>query len=365
MKISRAPGLALLTLVATAASLSAQQQKKQGLPDGPGKDTVQRVCGSTCHGSELLISRGYTRDVWAAVTSGMISRGAKASDTELTEIVDYLAKNLPKRSAGAAGAGGSGFIGAGADDAHIVDEAAADRGRTVYIAECITCHGNKARGGDVAIPNSQRGSDLVRSLVVLKDRYGAGIGAFLKKGHPLQSGKSAASLSGTQLIDLAHFLHQKVTDTLRSGPNSKPINVLTGDAKAGAAYFNGAGGCTRCHNPNDDLKEVGKRYDPVSLQQKFLFPRSFVGGGGRGRRPAKPVTVTVTLPNGQKFSGSLVHLDDFNVSLRDAEGEYHGWKRTASMKIEKNDPFAEHNALLDRYTDKNIHDVVAYLETLK
>jgi cytochrome c oxidase cbb3-type subunit III len=332
---------------------------------GPGRDIVQRVCGSTCHGSEIVTGKGYTKDNWGAVVNGMIARGAKASDTELTEIVDYLAKNFPPRT-GQAGAGGAGFIGAGADDAHVVDSEAAERGKSVYIAECVTCHGNKARGGDNAVPEKQRGPDLVRSLVVLKDRYGSGLGSFLKQGHPMQSGKPSTSMDGASVIDLAHYLHSKVNDTLRSGPYSKPVNVLTGDATAGAAYFNGAGGCNKCHSVTGDMAGIGNRYDPVTLQQKFLFPRTF--GGARGRAAAtraKEVTVTVTPAGGKAVSGVVLRLDDFNVALRDSAGDYHSWKRTAALKVEKNDPYAEHVALLDRYTDKNMHDIVAYLETLK
>jgi hypothetical protein len=142
--------------------------------------------------------------------------------------------------------------------------------------------------------------------------------------------------------------------------------VLTGDSSAGAAYFNGEGGCTKCHSVTGDLAGVGAKYDPVSLQQKFLFPRTFASArGGSPRIPAKPVTVTVTPASGPSVSGALINIDDFNVALRDSEGEYHSWKRTSSLKVEKHDPFAAHAELLDRYADKNIHDVVAYLETLK
>ena len=381
MLVSNRMGL-LLALLA-AATLVAQPPGRRpgpsgppGLPDGPGKEPVQRVCGSTCHGSELVTGKGNTRDGWGATVNSMISRGAKATETETADIVEYLTKNFPPKT-GAAGAGGAGFLGGGSDDAHIVDEAAADRGRAVYIAECVTCHGNKARGGDNAVPAANRGPDLVRSLVVLKDKYGSMIGGYLKAGHKMQSGNLSSSLTGAQVIDLSHFLHQKVTDTLRSGPNSKPINVLTGDSKAGAAYFNGDGGCSKCHNVTADLKGVGAKYDPVSLQQKFLFPRTFAnargggggggGGGGRGgpRVQSKPTMVTVTPASGKAVTGVLVNLDDFNVALRDSDGEYQTFKRTASLKVEKNDPFAVHDQLLDRYTDKNMHDIVAYLESLK
>ena len=354
-----------ITIVASAQRAAPPKPVVRGLPDGPGKSTVQRVCGATCHGGEIVAGKGYSRDNWATVVNGMISRGAKASASEFGEIVDYLAKNLPPRT-GTAGAGGVGFIGAGPDDAHVVDGDAAERGKSIYVAECITCHGNRGRGGPDSLPPPQRGADLVRSLVVLKDRYGATIGDFLKKGHPTQSGKPSASIIGGDLVDLSHFLHLKVTDTLRSGPFNAPINVLTGNAKEGEAYFNGAGGCNKCHSATGDLAGVGKKYEPVMLQQKFLFPKTFgFGRGARGVSAPKPVTLTVTQENGKSVSGTLVHLDDFNVSLRDSAGDYFSWKRTPSLKVEKNDPYAAHIALLDKYTDKTMHDIVAYLESLK
>jgi len=353
-----------------AGTLAAQRPPapaamKPTLPDGPGRQVVQQACGSTCHGAEIVAGKGYSRDNWATVVNSMIARGAKASGTEFGEIVDYLTKNLPPRT-GKAGAGGVGFIGSGPDDAHLVDGEAAERGKSVYVAECITCHGNRARGGPDSLPPPQRGADLVRSLVVLKDRYGATIAEFLKKGHPMQSGKPSASLDGPQVLDLAHFLHLKVNDTLRSGPFSEVINVLTGDAKAGAEYFNGAGGCNKCHSVTGNLAGVGKKYDPPALQQKFLFPKSFsVGRGGRGVSSTKPVTLKVTPAGGKTVSGVLLYLDDFNVSLRDDAGEYHTWTRSSGLKVEKSDPYQAHIDLLDKYTDKNMHDIVAYLETLK
>jgi cytochrome c oxidase cbb3-type subunit 3 len=165
---------------------------------------------------------------------------------------------------------------------------------------------------------------------------------------------------------LSHFLHDKVNDTLRSGPYSRVQNVLTGNVADGKAYFNGAGRCSTCHSPTGDLAGVGTKYDPPTLQQRFLFPRTIGFGRRGGAGPAaKPVTVTVTPASGPAVSGVLDHLDDFTVSLRDASGEYHSWKRTAELKVEKHDPYAMHNELLDQYTDKNMHDLVAYLETLK
>ncbi len=264
------------------------------------------------------------------------------------------------------GAGGQGPAqpprrvggGAGSEDKHVVDAAAADRGKKIWAAECITCHGTNARG-------AERGSNLIRSVLVLHDRNGSEIGPYLRKGHPTQSGTPSVNFSQAQIDELAHFIHQRVYETLRGSPIFEVQNVLTGDPKAGEAYFNGEGKCNTCHSPTGDLAGIGKKYNPATLQQRFLFPRVTGRGRGATATPSKPVTVAVTPPSGPTVTGVLVHLDDFNVSLRDSSGEYHSWKRTPELKVIKNDPFAAHIELLDKYTDKNMHDIVAYLETLK
>ncbi len=237
---------------------------------------------------------------------------------------------------------------AGSADKQVVDDAAADRGKKVYIVQCITCHGASARG-------AQNGPDLVRSLTLLHDRYGDQIGPYLRKGHPTASSK----FTDAEIVDLSHFLHARLADTLRTSPMFHVQNVLTGDAKAGEAFFNGPGKCSTCHSPKGDLAGFGAKYDPVDIQQRFLFPRPAFG---RGR---KQKMVTVTAANGKAVTGVLDKIDDFNVSLKDASGEYHSWTRTPSLKVVVDDPFEAHGQLLDVYTDKNMHDVTAYLETLK
>ncbi|HYP07542.1 MAG TPA: c-type cytochrome [Bryobacteraceae bacterium] len=352
------------------------------MPDGMGRDLTMKVCGTTCHGSDIVGATGRTREQWTGVVNSMVARGAKATDTELVQIIQYLSANFGPNMAPASAAAkpgapagvpargalgrGPGVLGGGAADSHVVDKAGADRGRQVYIAECITCHGPKARGGGEGLPRAQQGANLIRSLVVLHDRYGDEIGPFLLNGHPLQSGRAASTLTKEQIGDLAHFLHQAVYFTLRGGPDLRIQNVLTGDPKAGQEYFNGAGRCHTCHSPNGDLKGIGAKYDPPTLQTKFLFPRT-VGVTRNGARstPAKPVTVAVTLANGQVVEGVLDKLDDFNVSLRDAQGDYRSFRIAPEVKVVKNDPYAAHVELLDQYTDKNMHDIVAYLETLK
>jgi cytochrome c oxidase cbb3-type subunit III len=338
------------------------------------RDLFQKVCG-TCHTPESVVANGRSRVQWQETIDKMITtQGAKGTPEEFTTILDYLSAQYGPTSAGPAAGGraGRGVVprpvggGAGPDDKHVVDDAAADRGRKIWAAECIDCHGTYARGTD-------NGPNLVRSELVLHDRYADRIGPFLRDGHPLQSGARGDSLTAAQIADLAHFIHQRVYDTLRGSPIFVVQNVLTGDPAAGKAYFNGAGRCNTCHSPTGDLAGVGSRYEPAALQARFLNPRP-VSGRGRGagtassaagNPAAKQVTLTVTPPSGPQVTGTPVVFDDFDVAVRDANGEYHAWKRTPELKIVKNDPYAAHDELLAQYTDKNMHDILAYLVTLK
>jgi cytochrome c oxidase cbb3-type subunit 3 len=248
-----------------------------------------------------------------------------------------------------------------------VDATAADRGRGVWASACITCHGAQARG-------TERGPSLVRSVLVLHDRTGSELGPFLKKGHHTQSGRPGASLTDAQIVDLAHFLRQRLNETLRASPTFHPQDILTGDPKAGAEYFNGAGKCTSCHSVTGNLSGVASRIpSPVDLQQRMLFPTAGRGGGGRASgaggaaRALNPnaVTVTVSPSSGAPLSGVLIEMDDFYVTFRDASGTLHVVRRTPDVKVTKTDPLQAHHELLDRISDRNIHDLVAYLETLK
>lgn len=248
----------------------------------------------------------------------------------------------------------------------IVDPAAADRGRHLYAAECVDCHGPTARGVD------NNGPNLIRSNVVLHDRVGSELGPFLRKGHPLQSKASSANLTDSQIADLSHFLKQRVDDALKREPMGDHINIITGDVAAGKAYFEGEGKCAGCHaltgTQPGSLAGISARYpDGVNLQQAMLFPTGRGRGGRAGGRGAStaPVMLTVTPAGGQPITGELVFLDDFDAQLRDSAGKLHTFTRTPALKVVKTDPLQAHHELLDRITDKNMHDLVVYLETVK
>jgi cytochrome c oxidase cbb3-type subunit 3 len=299
----------------------------------------------------------HTRPQWEATVENMIGRGARGTSAEFAAVIDYLSEAHVLAANTVRG-------GSGPDDRPMVDPKASEAAQPLYATNCLACHGADARG-------TPQGPNLVRSLTVLRDRYGSTLGPFLRSSHPpvpspakggLKTATAFEGLTSREVLLLAHFLRDRINDTLRGAPMFKPGNVLTGDRAAGAEYFNGEGGCAQCHSPTGDLAGIGKRLEPVNIQQRFLFPAS---GVRRQAANAKVVTVTVTTESGETLTGDLERMDDFNVSFRDASGIYRSVRRTSGTRVVKNDPFAAHVALLSRLTDKNIHDVVAYLETLK
>jgi hypothetical protein len=255
----------------------------------------------------------------------------------------------------------------------VVDMAAHDRGRALWATHCIECQGAPARGSDT-------GPNIIRTKTANFDRSapqaGSVLGPFLKAGHPTQSKKPSASFTDEEIASLANFLRQRINDTMRGSPVFVEGDIVIGDAKAGEAYFNGAGGCAKCHTASErSLAGVATRIPaPVDLQQRLLFP----GGAGRGRgRPrggqpaagAAPdrnaVTVSIAVGPGAPLSGTLVEESDFYVTLREADGTVRTVRRGPGAKITKTNPLQGHIDLLDRITDAQLHDVVAYLETLK
>ena len=255
----------------------------------------------------------------------------------------------------------------------VVDPAAHDRGRALWASHCIDCHGSQARGSDT-------GPNIIRSRTVNFDRSaataGSVLGPFLKAGHPTQSQKPSASFTEEEVVALANFVRQRVNDTMRGSPLFTVGDIVVGDAKAGEAYFNGEGACASCHNTaGRSLAGIATRIpEPVDLQQRMLFPGSGGRGRGRGGRgaPAAPapvdlnaIRVSLTPASGQPISGVLVEESDFYVTLREPDGTVRAVRRTPGMKVTKTNPLQAHIDLLDRLSDKQIHDLVAYLETLK
>ncbi len=225
-----------------------------------------------------------------------------------------------------------------------------ERGRAAFTVSCGFCHGIDARGGE-------GGPDLVRSEMMLNDEGGDLLGPFLQVGRP-DLGMPPFQLSDSEVADLAGFVRAQSQAVI----NRRLYviqNVVTGDADRGRAYFNGEGGCGGCHDPAGDLAGVASRFDPPGLLNRFLYP-------GRGRGGARPLSreATVTPAGGAPVSGTLEYLDDFNVAIRDANGNYRSFSRDAAA-VDVDDPYAAHVDLLGRYTDDDIHDLITYLVTLE
>ena len=175
---------------------------------------------------------------------------------------------------------------------------------------------------------------------------------------------------------IAEYIHS-VAFTMRGQGNpplsAEPVvlNIVVGDAAAGKTYF--AAKCGSCHTEAGDMQGVASRYsDPVQLQNAWVSGGGGGGrGGGRGRGAGagpnrREVTATVTMASGQKVDGRLDRIDDFIVTLTPADGVARSFTRNGDVpKVEIHDPLEGHRKLLPVYTDKDIHDVTAYLVTLK
>jgi len=232
------------------------------------------------------------------------------------------------------------------------------RGEQIFRGNCSFCHGSDARGGEA-------GPNLVRDQVVLRDQRGELITPIVQNGIPAQ-GMPKFALSATDITDIAAWLHsQPLSD--RGAPST--LDILVGNAKEGEAYFNGAGRCTQCHSATGDLAGIGSRYEPKTIQNLIVS-----GGGGRGRRRSAgaagpkvpPTTVTVTLPSGQTTTGDLDHISAFVVALREPDGAYRSFARHDSIpKVVVTNPLQWHIDRLPQWRDADIHDLTAYLVTLK
>jgi cytochrome c oxidase cbb3-type subunit 3 len=249
-----------------------------------------------------------------------------------------------------------------------------ERGKGLYTVNCSSCHGADLRGGGMGGPN------LLRSQLVLADQAGELIlpivhGARADKGMP------ALPLSDADVKAVAEFVHSVLATAQRQGAppptEAPPPNAIVGDAKAGEAYF--AANCSKCHSAGD-LQGIGSRLPEGKALQNFWVAGGGGpgrgGGAGRGRggrggadaagNDPRAVTATITLPSGEKVSGPIVRMDNFLVTVRMPDGTQRTFRRDGDRpKVEVKDPLEPHRTMLTSLDDKDMHDVTAYLATLK
>jgi mono/diheme cytochrome c family protein len=246
------------------------------------------------------------------------------------------------------------------------DMASVDRGGKIFAAQCASCHGANARGG----AGTKTDVDLLRSEIVVMDHSGRELPAFLAIGRP-EKQMPKFELAHDDGVDVATWLHYQVS-LVTLWQQYTRMNVLGGDPKAGEAFFNGSvGKCSTCHSVTGDLKGIGQKnnHDAGNLQSAILGGggrgggRGGFGGGGRGGGAAPGnVTATVTLQNGEKFTGSPSLINDFVVEIKLPSGESKSWLRNNGWpKVAEVNKLQAHIDLMLKYTDADIHNLAAYL----
>jgi len=194
----------------------------------------------------------------------------------------------------------------------------------------------------------------MRSALVRHDEKGNLIGPVIREGRPTK-GMPAVPLDNNQIADIVAFLHKRLEGSDRRSPRRPDYALkllLTGDAVAGKAFFFGAGGCSKCHSPTGDLAGIASKYAPSDLQARFLYPSGV------------EKTATATTKSGEHFKGNLFYADQFRLAIKDDAGWYHSWPYS-EVKVQIHDPLAAHRELLPKYTEADMHNMFAYLETLK
>ncbi len=225
--------------------------------------------------------------------------------------------------------------------------AAIESGGTLFLQNCAFCHGKDAGGGET-------GPDLTRSKLVRTDSKGELIGEVVKNGR-LEKGMPRFNLPEGDVTSLVAFVHSQQDKALSQTGVRKGVDdsdLQTGDVNAGKAYFNGPGTCAKCHSATGDLAGVAARFQGLKLEEQMLYPRD-----------AKS-KVTVTTGDGKVLSGKLEYLDEFTVALVDADGIYHSWP-VVQVRHKVDAPAKAHVELFDKYTDADIHNLMAYLQTLR
>jgi cytochrome c oxidase cbb3-type subunit 3 len=222
-----------------------------------------------------------------------------------------------------------------------------EHGHQYFEQNCAFCHGRDAGGGET-------GPDLTRSKIVAEDIKGDKIGTLVRAGRT-EKGMPAFALSDADLTGLQAFLHTQKTiaESQKGGRRGvDPSDLQTGNAEAGKTYFNGAGTCSTCHSASGDLAKVGAKYDALKLEERMLFPRGATA------------KLTVKLKSGDTVSGTLAYQDEFTIALRDADGRYRSWP-AKTVQFSVDDPASKHADLLAKYSDDDIHNLMAYLQTLR
>jgi len=260
--------------------------------------------------------------------------------TSMLATVVFSAAQTPSPGAQTAGGAGQGA-------SHAYPPVLVESGGSLFQQNCAFCHGRDAGGGET-------GPDLTRSKLVSEDVEGNAIGDVVRNGRP-DKGMPRFEFSDPQIASLVALIHTQQAKALTRKGGRKGVDVSdlqTGNVEVGERYFKGAGTCASCHSPTGDLAGIASRYQGLKLEEQMLYPKD-----------AKS-KVTVTLSSGQAVTGTLAYLDEFTVALVDPAGTYRSW-RISDVKYKVDAPVDAHVELLGKYTDADVHNLMAYLQTLR
>ena len=220
-------------------------------------------------------------------------------------------------------------------------------GEALFHQNCAFCHGRDAMGGET-------GPDLTQSKLVLSDRTGEKIAQVVRVGRT-EPKMPGFNFSTDEMASLVAFIRARIKAAAEHPGGRRGVSMAdlqTGNAEKGKAYFSGEGGCAKCHSATGDLAGVASRFQGLQLEQQMLYPR-----GARSK-------VSVTLPSGEKIDGTVAYKDEFTIGLRDAHGSYRSW-RTDRVTFVVDNPAEAHAEQFPKYTDDDVHNLMAYLQTLK
>jgi len=235
------------------------------------------------------------------------------------------------------------FLGLGPEP----DKAAAARGTPLYTKNCAFCHGSQARGAT--------GPSLITSDEVLNDDHGERLTPFLKKGRPEDGMPAFATLSDSQLKDVAEFLHWQVEEVANRGAYHV-LNILVGNAAKGQVYV--AAHCMSCHSAAT-FAHIGSKFRSADmLQRGWIWPM-------RPGDISLATTATVKMADGTTMAGRVTQVSDFRITLVDRAGQTHVIDREPGVEVQMKDPLAAHQEMIMTLTNDDMHNVTAYLVTLK
>lgn len=235
------------------------------------------------------------------------------------------------------------FLGLGAEP----DKAAAARGAPLFQQNCAFCHGQNARGAT--------GPSLITSDEVLSDDHGERLAPFLKTGRPDKGMPAFATMSDDQLKEIAEFLHLQVEEVANRG-TYHVLNILVGDVSKGQTYV--MTHCMKCHTAAT-FAHIGSNFrSPEQLQRGWIWP-------SRSENNKLAVTAIVKQPDGATVTGRVMQSSDFRITLVDSAGQTHVIDRGPGVEVKMNDPLEAHQEMVQTLTNNDMHDITAYLATLK